>query len=395
MKGALPLMRIDLVFPVLPPVLNGIGDYTEQLARALSAKGCAVRILTAQEHCEVGGDVEVEQAFSVDAWFGSFSLLDAVRAAPPDFLILQYEQFAYGRYGWNPALPMVLRSIKSKISETGIATMFHEDFVPITGWKNAVMTTWQRGQFLALGRLSDVVGFSVQPWVRQYESWFPRTEVAHWPVGSNIPEVGISRSAAREQFGLDESTFVVGTFGSLRAGKLKSWICDSVRALGQRRDDVLLFHVGPGGEALREAAPDLDVFDAGVRPPEEVSSGFSAMDIQLAPFVDGASTRRGSFLAGLQHGVPTVSTRGALTDSIVLEQDGNACTLTPVDDKAAFRRAVLDLEASPEDRRAMGAQARRFFDAHFRWDRIADRILSTLDSTVPQSPTSITLSLSG
>ena len=42
-------MDIDFIFPVLPPSLDGIGDHTAHLARALAAQGGTVRVLTGLE----------------------------------------------------------------------------------------------------------------------------------------------------------------------------------------------------------------------------------------------------------------------------------------------------------------------------------------------------------
>lgn len=374
-------MRIDVVFPVLPPTLDGIGDYTARTGSALAAAGCDVRILTAQETHDVPSKVDVEQAFSLHSWSGLFPLVDAVRSAPPDWLLVQFEQFAYGRYGFNPSLPLALWKIRRAVPSVRLAVMFHEDFVPASSWRNAAMTTWQRAQFWALGRISDLVAFSVQPWTDRYGSWFPNTEVAHWPVGSNIPNEGTPYDEARGQIGLGDSTFVAGVFGSLHGARLNEWICEAARALQRETDDLTLLYVGPHGSLLQESLPDLDVFDAGALPAEQVSVHLSAMDLHLAPFVDGASTRRGSFLAGLQHGVPTISTEGPLTDPMIATENGGPFRLTPAGDVDAFRRAALQLKSSPGTRRAMRCRAERFFEAHFEWDRVAARIRSSLDTS--------------
>jgi len=377
-------MRIDVVFPVLPPTLDGIGDYTDRLSDALTATGCDVRILTAQETHDVQSKVDVEQAFSLHSWTGLLPLVEAVRSAPPDCLLVQFEQFAYGRYGFNPSLPLALWKIKQTVPSVRLFIMFHEDFVPVTSWENAVMTTWQRAQFWALGRISDLAAFSVQPWADRYRSWFPNTEVAHWPVGSNIPNEEVPYGKARSRLSLDDSTFVAGVFGSLHGSRLNGWICEAARALHRETDDLLVLYVGPHGTVLREALPALDVHDAGALPAEQVSVHLSAMDLHLSPFVDGASTRRGSFLAGLQHGVPTVSTQGPLTDSMLSEKNGEPFRLTPANDLEAFRQAALKLKSSPGSRRAMRTRAERFFEMHFGWDRIADRVRSSLDAS-PQA----------
>jgi len=379
-------LRIDIVFPVLPPVLNGIGDYTIHLSQALASRGCDVRVLTAQDEVNEYPDIEVEQAFSLRTWTGLFPLIKTIRSNLPDWLIVQFEQFAYGRWGFNPLLPMVLWYIQRTLPEVRIAVMFHEDFVPATNWKNAVMTTWQRVQFWTLGRLADVAGFSIQTWATRYQSWFRNTDVAHWPVGSNIPHVGVSYATARDQLGIKTSTFVAGIFGSLRASRMVDWICCATHALAQQAEDFTLLYVGPHGAALQEALPDIRIRNAGPLPAEEVSVHLSAMDLHLAPFIDGASTRRGSFLAGLQHGVPTVSTRGPLTDSMLEDENGNAFMLVPVDAPDGFKQVAIALQTNPKRRQAMREQSQLFFEKHFKWSLVADEILPLLNSASTKFP---------
>jgi len=136
--------------------------------------------------------------------------------------------------------------------------------------------------------------------------------------------------------------------------------------------------VGPSGSDLRAKLSPMPVRDAGPLPADEVSIHLSAMDLHLTPFIDGASTRRGSFLAGLQHGVPSVSTRGPLTDPLIAEADGDAYLLTPVGDATAYVRAVQKLYRNPSSRSLIATRSSKFFDSYFSWPTIADRVLSTL-----------------
>lgn len=370
-------MTIDLVFPVLPPALDGIGDHTARLAEALSDRA-SVRVLTAQAEAAPIPGATVEPAFSCPPRRGVRALADAVAADPPDWLFLQFNQFSYGRWGLNPFLPAVLYQIQRRCPGTRLAVLFHEDFLPASSWRNALMTTWQRAQFWTLGRLANQVFFSIEPWVRQYRSWFPETPVDHLPVGSNIPRVEAERDAVRRRLGIGEETVVLGVFGSLHASRLLPHVRAAADAVRREADDALLLYAGPDGEDFRRAMGGRAVLDAGRLPARAVSRHVQAMDVYLAPFVDGVSTRRGSFLVALQHGVPTVGTRGPLTDPMLSERDGEAFVLAPADDAEAFGRAAASLCYAPERRRDIGVGAQRFFRAEFRWTTIADRALRAL-----------------
>jgi len=371
-------MQINLVFPALPPALDGIGDHTALLAQALHRAGCTVRVRTAQREAASIPGVDISLDFDITPPWNVRRLADAVAADPPDWLFVQFNQFSYGRYGFNPWLPWTLREIQHRTPDVQIAWMAHEDFVPPKNWKFAIMRQWQRWQFRTLGHLADSIFFSIDPWVRKYQSWFPETPVSHLPVGSNIPHEGWSQTEARQAIGIDPDAFVVGVFGTMRASRLPGHIRAAVSALHERDPHIRVLYVGPDGEALQAALPGISLVDAGRLPASEVSVHLSGMDIHLAPFVDGMSTRRGSAMAGLQHGVTTLSTDGPLTDTILRDLDETAFLLTPVESQSAYAQAALDLYPAEARRSEIGQSGQRVFDDLFSWEAIAGRLMATL-----------------
>lgn len=376
-------MTVDLIFPVLPPALDGIGDYTALLARAL-APHADVRVLAGPDPHDAIEGVTVEPAFTVSPPQGVRHLLTAVEHRRPDWVVLQFNQFSYGRWGFNPFLPLVVRQIKRRLPQTGIAWMAHEDFVPVTSWKFAIMTLWQRWQFWMLGRAADRIFFSIEPWAEKYQRWFTDTPVRHLPVASNIPHAGCSREEARRRLGLDPETFVAGVFGTVNASRMLPLIRRAATAMQAASDRFTLLYVGPHGAAMREAmGPDLPLLDAGRLPAREVSACFSAMDLHLTPFVDGVSTRRGSFLTGLQHSVPTVGTAGELTDALLKDADGEAFLLAPVDDPVTFERHALTLLREDDRRARIAAAARALYDGSFSFEVIAEQLLAGLSTPLP------------
>src|SRR5262249_28838598 len=74
-------------------------------------------------------------------------------------------------------------------------------------------------------------------------------------------------------------------------------------------------------------------------------------DLMLLPLTDGVSTKRGTLMAALAHGVPVVGLQGTRTDRILR---GDALTLTPAGDPAAFARAAVALAGDPAALRAPG-----------------------------------------
>lgn len=367
--------RIDIVFPVLPPVFDGIGDHTAHLAKALTAEGARVRILTAQSDWTPLPGVRVENAFSVAPVTGLSGLQEAVAAAPPDVLFVQFNQFSYGRYGFNPALPWTLHAIRRAHPSVRIVLMAHEEFVPLNSVKNAVMTTWQRAQFWALGRTVDAMCFSTSAWVQKFQPWFPATSLHHLPVGSNIPFSAVDRAEARKRLQI-EAPFVIGYFGSVGGARHLDHLSRAVQRLHEvSKGQCLLLYVGRHGAAVRSVLGNLPFRDAGPLPAEEVSTHFAAMDLYLAPFVKGVSTRRGSFMTSLQHGVPTVATSGPQTDPIFWQHNTEALLLASETDSERFAETAVALYNSPESvRRSLGQAGQRLYQTSFDWPILAQAV---------------------
>ncbi|HHP7239783.1 glycosyltransferase family 4 protein [Longibacter sp.] len=382
-------MRIDILFPVLPPTLDGIGDHTVQIARRI-ARTDRVRVLTAQSDPAPIPGVEIIPSFSISPPWGIRSVADAILSDAPDWLIVQFNQFSYGRWGLNPFLPLTLRRIRREAPSVRIAWMAHEDFVPASSPKFALMRLWQKAQFLALGRASDAIFFSIDPWVNKYGPWFPDTPTHHNPIGSNMPYLKADASVVRAKHDISKDAFVLGFFGTLRArliGHMKAAM-DGMRtaARADGKPDPVLLSVGPDGADLKARLPGHRVIDAGRLPAEDVSRHLQAMNLHLTPFIDGVSTRRGSFMAGLQHGVPTLGTHGPLTDEILMRAEGDALRLCSIDDPSAYGHAAVALFGAQDLRQRLGESGQRLYRCHFDFDVSVDLMLSHLRDPTVEGP---------
>jgi glycosyltransferase involved in cell wall biosynthesis len=131
-------------------------------------------------------------------------------------------------------------------------------------------------------------------------------------------------------------------------------------------------------------------------PQSEISAHFLASDICVLPYRDGASYRRGTFMAALAHAMAIVTTEPSGTtdlphvqssqtgeipglhssqSSLPSLRNGENVMLVPPDDPGALADAVKRIAASPELRAKLqeGARATAQF---FTWDKIADAHLA-------------------
>ena len=127
--------------------------------------------------------------------------------------------------------------------------------------------------------------------------------------------------------------------------------------------------VGRGGEALRDFVakerPELAsrIVATGGLPPEDVALHLAACDVLVQPYEDGASTRRGSLMAGVALGRPTISNRGRTTEDLWSAE--RAIHLTDSFAPHAFAGGVTKLLADATLRERLAENARRLHAERF------------------------------
>lgn len=373
-------MTIDVINTALPPKFDAIGHYTALFCEEL-AHSAEVRLLapTGLDYEPVAG-VPVLPCFSVKEPEGICGILEPIVARQPDWVLLQYNPFLYGKRGYAPQLVPTLRELKRRCPKTKLAVMVHENFVPC--WESVrftVMATWQVPQYWQLGKTADLFFTSAQAWADHARKWFKTIPIHHLPVGSTMPCVPLSRTEARQRLSIPDEVVAVGVFGTAHVSRLLPLVASTLREARQSGVDARLLYIGPDGAAVREVLGDLEPLCAdGPLPSEEVSRRFSAMDLYLAPFLDGVSTRRTSLMTSLQHGIPAVGTDGHHTDDLWREANGEAILLAKVGDDAAFARQTLRLIQDPALRQKLGKNGKHLYDTQFDWKPVVASCVAAL-----------------
>lgn len=369
-------MKLALMVAELPPRIDGIGDYTARLAEEL-ARTDTVTVYTNDQraHDPIPG-VAIVPAFRYADTASVGSVFDRLAADPPDWFVLQYNPFAYGKWGRNGHLPRLIWRIRRRLPQTRVAIMFHERHVPLrnNSVRFRVMATWQLPQFWALSKLAQRIFFSTDAWVDVYQRALPKTPVRPAGIGSAVRDVGLSRQEARARLGLPDDAFVLGFFGSAHISKMLDYVAAAAKTVRDAGIDARVLYLGADVDAMREALGDIPLIADGALPPDELSRRFAAMDIQLCAFTDGISTRRSSMMVGLEHGVATLGTRGPDTTPI-FEQ---IAALSPLKDRDAFAQQALALARDPARRAALGAAGRAAYAERWAYPVLAARFRADL-----------------
>ncbi|NPV09528.1 MAG: glycosyltransferase [Anaerolineae bacterium] len=370
---------------------GGLGDFSRCLTQALADEGCAVTVLAPAEAVPRDPTWPFEVRAEARGW--GLRDLDRIRrlASEYDVLNLQYQAAAYGM-----RLPVHLLPLFSR--GTPLVTTFHDLRVPYLFPKAGPLRQWSvRG----LLRGSCAAILTNEEDLARARIMAPRGNLHLVRIGSNVSPVSVTperRRQFREALGVPQEATLACYFAFLNVTKGG---LDLVRAVARARemgDDVRLLFIGgdvgasdPTNAAYaREVFQEVDrlglqrwVSRTGFLEPEGVSVAFAASDLCVLPFRDGASYRRGSLMAALAHGVPTITTQPAVPVAGLSE--GENVRLVAPGDVEGLAEALLELSRNPEERRRLGEAARRL-SRQFQWPDIARRTIEVYESVQLISP---------
>jgi glycosyltransferase involved in cell wall biosynthesis len=292
-----------------------------------------------------------------------------------DVVLLQYNPFLYGRWGFAPWLVARWWRLRLRRRRPRLALMVHEPYVPMEGWRWTLMGLWQRLQLALLRAASDVVFASIQAWAQSLDRLPPARPTAHLPVGSNLPDRRERRAAARRELGAGAGTLVVATLSGGHPSHDLRLVEEALAALAERGRDVLFLALGAGARLPGALPPGVRVVRPGELPGEDLAACLAAADVFLAPLVDGVSTRRTTAMAALQHGLPVVATDGPLTDDL-FRRIPNAVQLVPLGEPERFAAEVVRLAERPAERASVGRAGELLYRSRLDWAVSARRLLA-------------------
>jgi glycosyltransferase involved in cell wall biosynthesis len=364
-----------------PPMSGGVGAYTAELAAALTAQGLPVSVLTSVNADAPGNDTRGVDVYPVMRGWG-WGLwrtgLAWARRLEADWLHVQYQTAAFAMHPAVNFAPAWWRDQGRQVAWT-----YHDLLPPYLFPKaGGPLRRWVTTRPAATAHLTLVTNGDDQQALMGVAR-----RLAVVPIGSNIAVHSLDAAARRAQRirrGLGDDDLVIGYFGFLNRSKGGLTL---MRVLAHVADQVptakLLMigeQVGASDASNRQYLLEVEqlmaelgltdrVIWTGHQPAATVSADLHACDLLLMPYVDGASLRRGTLMAGLAHGCAIVTTTPQTP--IAELTDGRELLYVPPEDVEAATAAVMRLVHTPALVTQLRGQARAA-GATFSWEGIAD-----------------------
>ena len=385
-------MRVLFITGEYPPLQGGIADYTAILRAELRALDVTSEVLTSSDCASAEPTVHPV----VGTWgFPFWSIAQQIISERQiDLVHIQYQTAAFDL---KPAINLLPWYLRRHTPRPAIVTTFHDLRTPYLFPKAGPVRRWVTHM---LGRHSDTLIFTAQEdrehWETVVESSVAtaqKTPTHQIYVGPNVSVAPITaerRQALRAECGVAENAFLVGFFGFVNSTKGLDTLFEAVRLLRDRNIPVQVLIVGgsvgdsdPSNTVYKEHLErlirrlDLDMGDillsTGYLEAGDASHALATCDAMAFPFTDGASLRRASMLAALDHGLPVVTTYPKHPTPELQESD--ALLLVPPDDPPALSQALHRLYEDHALADTLSTAAHQFA-AQFSWPRIAEHTLA-------------------
>lgn len=358
-----------------PPNRGGVSDYSRLLAAELVAAGDEVHVWCPA----IEGPTPAVPGVTVHRALGRLRPADLRRAGVelsrfrgPRRLLVQWVPHAYGYRSVNVFFCLWLWK-RARLHGDRVEIMAHEAYLAFERgtWKRSAAALLQRLMTALLLNAAQRVWVSIPAWEHLWRPYtLGRFVPFGWlPIPSSIPCVddpdGVA--AIRTRYAPNGERLIghFGTYGAAITEMLKAVLS---RVLRDRADSAVLL-LGPGGEAVRDSLcrerPALagGVHATGGLAAPDLSRHVSACDVMVQPYPDGISSRRSSAMATLAHGLPVVTTAGALTESLWAES--GAVRLAPVGDLDALAELTRRVIQDDVERNRLRAAARTLYQDRF------------------------------
>jgi len=373
-------LKIHLLTTHLPPELDGTADHTWGTAQGLMHRGCEVGIIhpRGNEHWPLEG-AKFMPAFERDNHPTLLQIPPVVAAESPDWLLVQYYPLSYGgsEIGERNLLRM-FSAVRRSSTKTKIGLIIHERTPQVLRSSNPFRKLWIRKRMEAAIQASDVTFFLTEPWTLEFAKRLPKQQFRTLHLGSMFPAPDVSRDEMRARLGIDPDTLVLGLFGRAEPTRKLSLLTNALTQLREAGQKFIVLHMGRDDGKTAQALAGFPVQSVGPVSHKEVTRHAMAMDIYLAPYEDGVSTRRTSMMMALALGLPVIGTKGSATPQSLLDADGRALLLVGMEDSKEMANHVLRLATDAGMRHELGTEGLALFNREFTYEKAADKLIAYL-----------------
>lgn len=309
-------MRILFITNNLPPLVDGVGDYTYNLAREFAKHGHEVHVVCRDkvEICDDFEDIHVAKIVRKWSRQAGKDIADYIRENGIEVISLQYVPYAYDPKGLPFGLVMALKEIKK--CGVHLMTFCHE--VCIGLWdkhtlKNVLYAATMQYITRQVLNCSDSAATSIEHYARKIRQLCPKHKsVVCIPIASNVPVPTKSAdelTELRHSVADNDQQKIIGFFGSRDC----ETSIKAIKELQREGHNLKMLFVGKVSEKTLSLIPN-DAYTTGILDIEDIDQYLRIADAIVIPCKNGVSLKNGAFIAALNANKPVITASGFMTD---------------------------------------------------------------------------------
>lgn len=355
-------MTILFITNHLPPIVDGVGDYTYNIAMEFARHGHKVHII-----CRANKEIRKNyQGITVAPVIADWNktagkqIAAYVRQHQVDVVSLQYVP-----HGFHPkGLPFGLVVALKEVKKTGVKVMTFCHEVSVEYWhgtiKQQLLEMMMKYVTKSILHLSDYVGTSIV----YYHNMIQRLcgshrDIAIIPIVSNIPVTEHTHEELAELRNAiaPEGEYIVAFFG-MRNTVTSLAAIEKLQDEGQRVKSLFIGKIPAG---MVDKLP-TDSYRTGILDTKDIYKYFLVADILILPEnnIWGCSFKSGSLVTAMRAGLPSITAKGCLTDTSLI--NGENVIFTDFSQKEKIISALRQLFESKEKRQRIGINAQQLVD---------------------------------
>lgn len=369
-------MRILFITNNLPPLVDGVGDYTFNLAREFAKHGHETHIICRNKEEIQDNYEDIHVTKIVRKWNRQTGkdIAEYIREKKIEVVSLQYVPYAYHSKGLPFGLISAVEEIKR--TEAKLMVFCHEVSVEFfnASLKKRIYENLMRYASKKILQKADCMATSLVHYRKMMKDLGCK-HVGVIPIASNIPEYQYSKLEILElkQHIATNGEFIVSFFGK-RDSVTSMEAIHELRSEGINIKTLLIGSITIPLEYRQE-----NCYETGVLDVSELFKYFLVSDVMILPEGNsyGCSFKSGSFATCLRAGLAVCTGKGYLTDESLHHNENvvfaDFCSVSDIKEKL---RALL---LKKETRARIGEQAKKLV-SNRTWDRTYQEYLRIIDN---------------
>lgn len=316
-------MKILFITNNFPPIVDGVGDYTYNIAKQFAEHNHKVYIICKNDSQINTNILGITIHPIINQWnYNCYKpVIKFIKEKEIDVVSLQYVPHGFHPKGLPFSIIKLTKEIKR--SNAKLFTFFHE--VSVEKEKGNIKRTLLSILMQHIGKRiienSDYIATSIEYYRNMIVRLVPdKEEIPLIPIASNIPETKLSKE---ELFDLKKTLApnnetIISFFG---IRNIQTSI-DAIYELKKNGQKLKVLLIGKTSKHLPNNLP-ADTIKTGTLDIEEIDQYLKISDIFILPENNdsGCSFKSGSLAAGLRSNLPIITTKGKLTSEKLCNQD--------------------------------------------------------------------------